>query len=147
MPSTCPLAEQLLGGAQVETGEGGAGHAVGAPEADGADEGEGRRAVLQDDGDGVAEVEAALVGGGHVEHELVGPPGVRPSRIPNSPVQLVVAPDAGGEGGRASGLDGVAVLVEDQREAGHRPLGHRDTGHVRHEVDDRLVEGSALPWW
>ena len=65
------LAERLLGRGQVEPGEGGAQQAVGLPEADDRDQGEGPPAVLEHDVDRVAELVAGLLRGARVECHLV----------------------------------------------------------------------------
>ena len=79
------LVEHLLGGGQVEAGEGGAQEAVGLPEADDPDQPERAPAVAEHHVDRVPELVARLLDGAGVEGHLSIPDGVRPSRKEAAP--------------------------------------------------------------
>ena len=135
------MPEHPLGRGQVEPGQGRAEQAVGLAEADDADQRERLPAVLEHDVDPVAELEARP-----------SPRCARRCATSSAPDGVRALPvdevtrRAGGRRrsapnvGAPPGWIGLAVLVQDEREAGDGALGDRHARDRPHLVDHRLVD-------
>ena len=73
-----------------------------------------------------------------------GPEGTWPSRRWPAPDISTVLVDVRAERGGPSWLDGLTVVVEDEREARHRPLRGSHSRNATHCVHDAVVQGAQL---
>src|SRR6266704_4570264 len=147
-------AQDLLGGLQVEDGQGRAGQVVRLAEAHDPGHRVGPRRALRQDLDLVADLEALLGSGSPVDGDLV-----RAGRYPARPhrevaVQLGRLRGGHAQRGRAAGGDGLTVLADELREAVDRALGDLDAVDALDLLEQRgghgitdiaLVTGEGLP--